>query len=212
SGPNVFAGYRVASHNAGLWIDRGDGRQWLNTGDLGRQDAEGYFYLTGRKKELIIRGGHNIDPAAIEQPLQCHPSVLMAAAVGRPDVHSGEIPVAYVQLKPAAQATEEELLAFARDRIGERAAVPKLIRIVSAMPLTGVGKIFKPDLRLREAEDALGHALRSAGIRAASIKASIDPSRGTVVDVTVVDRASHEAAAAVLGQFPLQCRLTDLPS
>src|SRR5690606_3406967 len=68
SGPNVFAGYKVAEHNKGLWVDCGDGERWLNTGDLGREDAEGYFWLTGRKKELIIRGGHNIDPASIEAP------------------------------------------------------------------------------------------------------------------------------------------------
>ena len=77
-------------------------QRWLNTGDLGRQDADGYFYLTGRKKELIIRGGHNIDPASIEEPLHQHPAVQLAAAVGRPDAHAGEVPVAYVQLKPGA--------------------------------------------------------------------------------------------------------------
>ena len=66
-------------------------RRWLNTGDLGRQDADGYFYLTGRKKELIIRGGHNIDPASIEEPLHRHPAVQLAAAVGRPDAHAGEL-------------------------------------------------------------------------------------------------------------------------
>jgi fatty-acyl-CoA synthase len=66
AGPNVFEGYQSAAHNAGLWIERGDGRRWLNTGDLGRRDANGYYWLTGRKKQLIIRGGHNIDPATIE--------------------------------------------------------------------------------------------------------------------------------------------------
>lgn len=127
----------------------------MNTGDLGRQDAQGYFYLTGRKKELIIRGGHNIDPASIEEPLHRHPAVQLAAAVGRPDVHAGELPVAYVQLKPGAGATEDELLSFAREQIGERAAIPKAIRLVAALPLTSVGKIFKPELRQREIADAL---------------------------------------------------------
>jgi fatty-acyl-CoA synthase len=173
-GPNVFAGYKVAEHNKGLWIESGDGERWLNTGDLGRQDTDGYFYLTGRKKELIIRGGHNIDPAVIEQPLHQHPAVLMAAAVGRPDAHAGEVPVAYVQLKPGADAAEEDLMAFARNHIGERAAVPKAIRIVPAMPLTGVGKIFKPELKLRETEDALSEALRSANVAFAMVKATSD--------------------------------------
>ena len=97
-GPNVFAGYLDPAHNLGIWIDR-DGETWLNTGDLGRQDADGYFWLTGRKKELIIRGGHNIDPKLIEEPLHRHPAVALAAAIGRPDPHAGEAPVAYVQLK-----------------------------------------------------------------------------------------------------------------
>lgn len=155
SGPNVFAGYRNPDQDTGLWLDLGDGRRWMNTGDLGRQDAQGYFYLTGRKKELIIRGGHNIDPASIEEPLHRHPAVQLAAAVGRPDVHAGELPVAYVQLKPGAGATEDELLSFAREQIGERAAIPKAIRLVAALPLTSVGKIFKPEFRQREIADAL---------------------------------------------------------
>ena len=74
NGPNVFSGYLDPRHNKGLWIDI-DGQRWLNTGDLGRQDANGYFWLAGRKKELIIRGGHNIDPKMIEDALQRHPAV-----------------------------------------------------------------------------------------------------------------------------------------
>lgn len=210
-GPNVFAGYRAAEHNQGLWIAAGDGHPWLNTGDLGRQDADGYFYLTGRKKELIIRGGHNIDPAAIEQPLHRHPAVLIAAAVGRPDPHAGEVPVAYVQLKPGTDAAEEDLLTFARSHIGERAAVPKAIRIVPAMPLTGVGKIFKPELKLRETEDALIEALRSACVPFVSVKARNDPSLGTLVDVGLARGADAQRAQRALGQFPLQVRLAEAP-
>ena len=208
-GPNVFAGYKVAEHNKGLWIDAGDGERWLNTGDLGRQDADGYFYLTGRKKELIIRGGHNIDPASIEEPLHQHPAVQLAAAVGRPDPHAGELPVAYVQLKPGAAATEAELLAFALREILERAAQPKAIRIVDAMPLTGVGKIFKPRLRQREIEDALAEALRSADVSLVSVQARSDPAHGTVVDVSLAEPADPHVARRVLGQFPLPFRLMD---
>lgn len=207
SGPNVFAGYRGAEHNQGLWVDTGDGRRWLNTGDLGRQDAEGYFYLTGRKKELIIRGGHNIDPASIEQPLHEHPAVQIAAAVGRPDAHAGEVPVAYVQLKPGSEATESELMSFVTARIGERAALPKEIRILPAMPLTGVGKIFKPALKLRETEAALSDALRRAGVAVENIEAAVDPTHGTVVDLALAEDADRQAAKAVLGQFPLRWRL-----
>ncbi len=112
SGPNVFKGYLDPRHNAGVWIDI-DGERWLNTGDLGRRDANGYFWLTGRKKELIIRGGHNIDPRTIEEALASHPGVAMAAAIGSPDAYAGEMPVAYVQPKPGATVTEQELLEHA---------------------------------------------------------------------------------------------------
>ena len=146
-GPNVFPGYKEDFHNKGVFVDSGDGKgQWLNTGDMGRLDADGYFWLTGRKKELIIRGGHNIDPKLIEEPIHEHPAVALAAAVGRPDSQVGELPVLYVELKPDASATEEELLAFAKEKIGERAAIPKKIYIVGEIPLTAVGKIFKPAL------------------------------------------------------------------
>ena len=80
-GATVFAGYLQASKNAGIWVD-GD---WFNTGDLGRMDADGYIWLTGRSKDLIIRGGHNIDPQMIEEALHKHPAVALAAAVGKPD-------------------------------------------------------------------------------------------------------------------------------
>jgi len=205
-GPNVFVGYRVAEHDRGIWVDAGDAGRWLNTGDLGRQDADGYYYLTGRKKELIIRGGHNIDPAGIEQPLHEHPAVQIAAAIGRPDAHAGEVPVAYVQLKPGADVSEADLMGFVGRRIGERAAMPKAIRIIDAMPLTGVGKIFKPALKFREIEDALAEALRSAGVAVASVEVSSDPADGTLIDVSVAGR-EEALARDVLGRFPFRCRL-----
>lgn len=201
SGPNVFAGYRIDSQNKGLWIGCGDGQRWLNTGDLARQDADGYFWLTGRKKELIIRGGHNIDPASIEAPLHRHPAVQIAAAVGRPDAHAGELPVAYVQLKTGATATEKELLAFAQAEIGERAAWPKQVRIIEQMPLTGVGKIFKPELKHRETRDALAAALGEAGIQPTELFITDDKSKGTIVKVVLPLGVAPEAAKKVLGQF-----------
>ena len=208
-GPNVFAGYRAPEHNKGLWVDAGEGMQWLNTGDLGRQDAEGYFYLTGRKKELIIRGGHNIDPASIEEPLHRHPAVHIAAAVGRPDAHAGEVAVAFVQLKPGACVSEADLMSFAKAHISERAALPKAIRIIPAMPLTAVGKIFKPALKNREIEDALGDALRNAGVLIRSINACSDPSHGTTVQVSVGGGSDADLARQVLGQFPFRFQLSD---
>ena len=204
AGPNVFSGYVAAAHNAGLWIDCGDGRRWLNTGDLGREDDQGYFYLTGRRKELIIRGGHNIDPAGIEGALHRHAAVQLAAAVGRPDAHAGELPVAYVQLRAGAEASADELMAFARQEISERAALPKAIHVVAALPLTGVGKIFKPELKRRETADALRSALAEAGAPAASLEVVNDPQLGTRVEVMVADAAHATLARDVLGRFPFR--------
>lgn len=142
-GPNVFHGYLDEAQNRDIWPKEG----WLNTGDLGRQDADGYFWLTGRIKELIIRGGHNIDPAAIEDPLYRLPGVQVAAAVGRPDPHAGEVPIAYVQLQEDADLSEAQIVEYLKSEIGERAAIPKEVYIVDQIPLTPVGKIFKPSLR-----------------------------------------------------------------
>ena len=201
SGPNVFTGYRDPAQNQGLWVDCGDGRRWLNTGDLARRDGDGYFWLTGRKKELIIRGGHNIDPAAIEEPLHRHPGVQIAAAVGRPDAHAGELPVAYVQPKAGALVTEDELLEHLRGAIGERAAMPKHVRIVSAIPLTGVGKIYKPGLKRLEAKDALEAALRETSVPVAALEIVEDGSRGMIARVCVEDPKARERARDVLGRF-----------
>ncbi|RJX28667.1 MAG: acyl-CoA synthetase [Desulfarculus sp.] len=142
-GPNVFPGYLDESHNQGTRPLPG----WFNTGDLARRDGDGYFWLTGRKKDLIIRGGHNIDPSVIEDALHALPGVKAAAAVGRPDPHSGELPIAYVELEAGAGITADKILDSAKKSIGERAAVPKEVIILDHIPLTAVGKIYKPALR-----------------------------------------------------------------
>jgi fatty-acyl-CoA synthase len=208
SGPNVFAGYCTPGHERGLWPNLADGRRWLNTGDLGRQDSEGYFFLSGRKKDLIIRAGHNIDPASIEEALHRHPAVQLVAAIGRPDPYAGELPVAYVQLKAGALASEEELLAFAREEIAERAARPKAIWVIASMPMTGVGKIFKPALRRREIEYSLRSALQDAGVTCTRLDVIDDKHRGIQVDATVADSAAAEAARVVLGRFPFRFEVT----
>jgi len=115
--------------------------------------------------------------------------------------------VAYVQLEPDAVVDEEELMTFAREHIGERAAVPKAIRIVEAMPLTGVGKIFKPELKRRETEDALCEALRSANVAFSSVAGNSDSTHGTVVDVVLAGGEEPQRAQQVLGQFPYRYRL-----
>lgn len=142
-GTCAMRGYVQQEHNAKAFVVD----NWLNSGDLGRIDAQGYIWLTGRSKDLIIRSGHNIDPTLIEEPLHEHPAVELAAAIGKPDSYAGEMPIAYVQLKSGQNATSDELQEFARSRIKERAANPAEIILLDEMPLTGVGKIFKPALR-----------------------------------------------------------------
>ncbi|MCF2530265.1 AMP-binding protein [Yinghuangia soli] len=123
---------------------------WLNTGDLGRVDADGYLYLDGRAKDLIIRGGHNIDPRPVEEALLGHPEVTGAAVVGRPDPHAGEVPVAYVTVRTAPDgtraATEEDVLAWGAAHAPEPAAAPKAVHILDELPVTAIGKPHKTAL------------------------------------------------------------------
>jgi len=138
--PMVFPGY--------LGLDSPltpDG--WLRTGDLGHLDEAGNLFITGRAKDLIIRSGHNIDPALIEGCLEQHPAVSMAAAVGMPDEYAGELPVVFVQLREGMRVASDDLHAYAMDHIAERPACPKKVIILEALPVTAVGKVFKPTLR-----------------------------------------------------------------
>ena len=157
----MFPGYVTGRGPDGpLLDDLGKVRDgWLDTGDLARLD-DGFVYLVGRAKDLIIRGGHNIDPAVIENTLLAHPAVTGAQAVGRPDIHSGEVPVAFVTLTPGAVTTSQELRDWARDHVPEQAAAPKAVTILDALPVTHVGKAFKPALRAVAAGEAVAEALR----------------------------------------------------
>ncbi len=146
--PNVFSGFVDPKDNAGVFTPEG----WLVTGDLGWLDDQERLHLSGRSKDLIIRGGHNIDPKTIEDAMASHPAVQHCAAVGAPDAYAGELPVVYVTLRPHAQASEEDLLAHVRARVDEPPAQPKSVTILEAMPMTLVGKIFKPDLRAMAAQ------------------------------------------------------------
>jgi fatty-acyl-CoA synthase len=205
NGPNVFSGYLDPRHNSGLWIDI-DGERWLNTGDLGLQDANGYFSLAGRKKELIIRGGHNIDPKVIEEALQRHPAVAVVAAVGSPDAHAGELPVAYVQLKPASFVTEAELIAHAARTIPEKAAIPKRVKISSSLPTTAVGKLFKPALVEREIEETIRAEAKKAGAKLASVKVERDPHKG--LRALVEAAAGADALKAALDRYAFRAEVS----
>jgi fatty-acyl-CoA synthase len=197
-GPNVFAGYLEEARNADLWPEEG----WLNSGDLGRRDQDGYFWLTGRTKELIIRGGHNIDPAMIEDPLYRLPEVQVAAAVGRPDAHAGEVPVAYVQLAAGARTTGAELLEYLTRTVGERAAVPKSVEIVDVIPLTPVGKIFKPALRWQAIRKVYLEELAALGATARRVEVQVgeDKKHGALARIRIEadpDADRHQLADTV---------------
>ncbi len=200
-GPNVFPGYLRPGDNRELWIEGG----WLNTGDLGQIDEDGYLTLRGRAKDLIIRGGHNIDPSVIEEALAAHPAVAMAVAVGQPDRHAGELPVAFVVPKPGQPLSVEALLQHARAAIPERAAVPVRIEVLEALPLTAVGKVSKPHLRLLATEHELREALAGAGLGGVQARARLVPEQGTVVELSGPP-AARVAAIELAGLYPVTPR------
>ena len=196
-GAAVFAGYVTDPGLGGPRVSREgvvhDG--WLDTGDLGMVDAGGFVYLTGRAKDLIIRGGHNIDPQVIEDGLLRHPAVRAAVAVGRPDRHSGEVPVAYVVPADPGRFEEAELLAWASTAIDEPAARPKRIYPMTEIPVTTVGKPFKPALLADAAVRAITEALTAAGVADARVTAAYEDGR-LVVTVTGADPDRVQDAVA----------------
>ena len=201
-GPSVTPGYLDARYDEGLFTrDR-----WIKNGDLGRIDADGFLWITGRAKDVIIRGGHNIDPLVIEETLQQHPDVLLAAAVGKPDAYAGELPMAYVQLVKDATATPDELSRFVLDAIPERAAAPKEIVILDRMPLTDVGKPAKPQLRRDAARRALRGALADAVGAGVDVDVVADETAGTRAVLTLKERASadmEQRIRALMASYPL---------
>jgi len=203
-GPTVFAGYVTDPGAGGPRVSRGDTVDggWLNTGDLGSVDADGFVYLTGRAKDLIIRGGHNIDPRVIEEGLLRHPAVAAAAAVGRPDRHSGEVPVAYVVPADPARFDEAELLAWSGTAIGEPAARPKRIYPIEAIPVTAIGKHYKPALATDAAARAATDLLAEAGLPGAQVTAAYENGRPVITVTGAGPDKVHEALAG----FPLTIR------
>ncbi|RDI75023.1 Acyl-CoA synthetases (AMP-forming)/AMP-acid ligases II [Gaiella occulta] len=141
-GPNVFAGYwRDPGATAAAFADG-----WLLTGDLAERDAEGYYRIVGRSKDMIISGGENVYPAEIEDVLHAHPAVAEAAVIGVPDERWGEACLAFVALVPGRDANEDDLLAHCRGRLA-RFKVPRAVRFVEALPRSGTDKVSKDDLR-----------------------------------------------------------------
>jgi len=196
AGPGVFSGYLSDAHNRGAFVEPG----WVNSGDLGRLDEDGYLWITGRAKDLIIRGGHNIDPLAIEEVFFQHPAVALAAVVGEPDAYAGELPVAYVQLKPGVNIESGELIEFVRERTPERAAVPVQLYFIEAIPLTGVGKVFKPALRLDAAKRAVDRMLGGVCPPGARLEVEVDAHAELGQLITVRIWGVAEGARAALAQ------------
>jgi fatty-acyl-CoA synthase len=141
-GPNAFQGYRT---KAGRIMRSPE--HWVASGDLGCFLPDGQLRLMGRSKDVIIRGGHNIDPLMIEEIAQQHPAVRESAAAPMPDQYAGELPVLYVALKAGAAATAEDIERFVAERIGEPPARPKRVFILEDLPLTPFGKIARYKLR-----------------------------------------------------------------
>ena len=197
--PGVWAGntYTEADKNKDLYHYG----KYLRTGDLGRIDADEYLWITGRAKDLIIRGGHNIDPAEIEEALLAHHDVAFAGAIGQPDAHAGEVPCAYVELVEGASVTSEELMKHAKVHVHERAAVPKFIEVLDELPKTAVGKVFKPDLRKRAITRIYNAALDEAKLNAEVVQVIDDKKRGLVAQVSKTGVVHDEEVGHVLGAF-----------
>jgi fatty-acyl-CoA synthase len=203
-GPNVTPGYKDAAQSATLFTADG----WLITGDVGYVDATGRVFITGRAKDLIIRSGHNIDPAVIEECLMRHPGVADAGAVGMPDAYAGEVPVAYVTLRQGVCVTEEQLLAFAKADIHEPPALPRRVFALEQLPVTAVGKIYKPALRQDCTRRLLLELLQGEPIAALVVRE--EPGRGQVVCIELADagedssRDTRQRIAAALTEYLLE--------
>ena len=204
-GDHISPGYLDPKHNDGVF-DTGR----LNSGDLGYKDAQGRIYIAGRSKDLIIRSGHNIDPAMIENAMATHPAVALAAAVGMPDVYAGELPVCFVELLPGADVSVEDLHQHAQSVIDERPAWPKLIQTIDIIPLTTVGKIFKPSLRCIVAKQkVLELVQKEFGITNVEVEVVAGGYRGMRVNITLSegDRSSATELETALAAFLFEAQV-----
>jgi fatty-acyl-CoA synthase len=149
-GPNVFVGYWNRPEATAEAFRGG----WFHTGDLARQDEEGYFYIVDRKKDMLISGGENVYPTEVEQVLYRHPKVVELAVVGAPDPLWGEIPVLVVAPKEGEHLTLEEVRAFCEGKLAHF-KIPKRIVEVAALPRNAAGKVLKRELRRLVAGETL---------------------------------------------------------
>jgi fatty-acyl-CoA synthase len=139
----VFPGYVDPQLNTGVLTDE----HWIVTGDVGYLTPDQRLVLTGREKDLIVRSGHNIDPAAIEDVANAFPGVQMSSAVGMPDAYAGEVPILFVVPSPGQTIDLPQLREHLERNVNEPPAQPKRVVLLETLPVTAVGKIFKPTLR-----------------------------------------------------------------
>lgn len=206
SGDHISPGYSDPKHNNDVF-----NAGVLNSGDLGYKVAHGRLYIAGRSKDLIIRSGHNIDPAMIENAMTTHPAVAVAAAVGMPDAYAGELPVCFVQLHEGAKVSNAQLQAHAESTIDERPAWPKKIQVIDTIPLTSVGKIYKPSLQCEAAKLRVIDLVHNEMSLSDAIIDVVDGgTRGMRVTVTVAEEdqlsvpALEQALAAYLFEASVQ--------
>ncbi len=205
-GPHVSPGYSDPQRNKGMFELLPDalpgaqaGGHWLISGDLGHIDAQGRLHITGRAKDVIIRGSHNIDPALVEDAFLAHPAVALCAVVAEPDAYAGELPVAFVMLKPGMAVNSQSLLDDIAPKVYERPAVPKRVTLIDTMPMTAVGKVFKPALRLRAIEMKLAEMLEGAAPGRA-IRVNGEERPGALVAVIRVSGEQSEAVRSTIRQ------------
>ncbi|MFI0454484.1 acyl-CoA synthetase, partial [Actinomadura sp. 6N118] len=213
SGPAVFPGYLRPSPHGPRPDPTGrifDG--WLITGDLGHVDTDGYVFLTGRAKDLIIRGGHNIDPRPVEESLLAHPDVTAAAVVGAPDPHAGEVPIAYLVLRPEATTGIEELRDWAAAHAPEPAATPRSIHVIDALPTTAIGKIYKPGLVL-DAVTRIVHTLLEQHHLDGQVDTQLSDGRlQATIHLTQPDGAPIATLTAALDRYPISYEIVHEPT
>jgi long-chain acyl-CoA synthetase len=146
--PTLMLGYYNRPEQTAEAVQDG----WLHTGDIGYRDEDGYFYITDRKKDLIIVGGFNVFPREIEEVLYQHPKVKEGVAIGIPDEYAGERIKVYATLKEGETATEEELLTYFRENL-TRYKVPAFVEFRESLPKSMIGKILRRELREEEEEE-----------------------------------------------------------
>lgn len=200
-GPQVFPGYVDPAHDIGTLSADG----WLNTGDVGYLRADGRLVLTGREKDLIIRGGHNIDPAAIEAVANQFPGVQISAAVGMPDQYAGEVPALFVVPAAGTSVDLDALGRYLEANVHEPPARPRSVLLIDELPVTAVGKIFKPALRdLAIKERVRIEVAKHAGATAeASVAVSVDDRKRTVVEIALHDATPDQVARLEAALRPL---------